>query len=94
MTYNEIHDKLTALIASPDTAQAELPAVLDAIKGDYETHVATAEKLAASEDRIRTLQDTNQRLFLAQVGSPTPESEPELEGTAAVDAFVKELMAK
>lgn len=94
MTYDDIQKKLSALVASPDTAAAELPAILDAIKGDYETHAATAAKAAEQEDRIRTLQDTNHRLFLAQTGQPAPESEPELEGTDAVDAFVREIMAK
>lgn len=94
MTYDEFKTKITGIMASPDTAPAELPAFLDLVKSDYETATNAAQKLAAAEDRIRTLQDTNQRLFLAQTGQPTPEPEPEPEGQAAVDAFVKNIMSK
>ena len=94
MTFDEFKQKITTIMAQPDTAPAEIPALLDAVKGDYEVALSTVQKLAEAEDRIRTLQDTNHRLFLAQTGQPAPESEPELEGHAAVDAFVAELMSK
>lgn len=94
MTYDEAQQKLTAIIGNPDTAAAELPAFLDLLKSDYETHAATVQRADAADERIRTLQDTNQRLFLMQTGqSIEPPQEPELTGQDAVNAFVNKMMS-
>lgn len=94
MTYEEASTRLTAIIASPDTAQAELPAFLDSMKTDYEGFHTASVKTAEQEERIKTLQDTNMRLFLMQTGKVTPdEPKEELTGAQAMDAFVSEIMS-
>lgn len=93
MTYDEASASLTKIVSSPDSAQAELPAFLESLKTDYENFHTAAEKVAAQEERIRTLQDTNTRLFLMQTGtSKQEEPKEEPTGAAAVDAFVSEMM--
>lgn len=93
MTFDELKTSLTKLISEPDTATLVLPELLEKIKTDYETHNTVSQKVAEQEERIKTLQDTNMRLFLMQTGQATEQNEePELQGTDAVDAFVKELM--
>ncbi len=94
MTYDEFKTKITGIMSKPDNALAELPAFLEEVKGDYEALATSVSKVSEQEERIRTLQDTNMRLFLAQTGQAAEEpEEPELSGTDAVDAFVNELMA-
>ena len=93
MTFDEFKSGVTALISNPDTALAELPAFLEKVKEDYETRDTSVTKVTEQEDRIRTLQDTNMRLFLAQTGQAAEKpEEPELQGDDAVDAFVKDIM--
>ena len=93
MTYEEFKSGITALVSKPDTALAELPAFLEQVKADYETRDTSVSKVSEQEERIRTLQDTNMRLFLAQTGQAVEDKEePELLGDDAVDAFVNDIM--
>lgn len=93
MTYDEAKQRLTQFVEKPDTMAAEMPVFLDLLKGDYETLVGAQTKVAEQDDRIRTLQDTNTRLFLMQTGKPVDnEVKEELQGHDAVDAFVADIM--
>ena len=95
MLYTEVEATLKKFVSEPDSAPAEIPAFLEALKGDYEIAESSAKKVSELEEKVRTLQDTNTKLFLMQTGGSAELDEPEeLEGTAAVDAFVKELMEK
>lgn len=93
MTYDEFKAELTKIVSNADTALAELPTFLEKVKTDYEALSSSTLKVTEQETRIRDLQDTNMKLFLAQTGQPveTPE-EPELSGQDAVDDFVNKIM--
>lgn len=94
MTSEEFKNKLTEIASKPDSMQAELPAFIADVEKDYANFVSAVEKITAQDEKIRTLQDTNTRLFLMQTGASTAkEEEEELQGTEAVDAFVKEIMS-
>ena len=95
MTSEEFKNKLTEIASKPDSMQAELPAFIADVEKDYANFVSAVEKITAQDEKIRTLQDTNTRLFLMQTGGSTTakEEEEELQGTEAVDAFVKEIMS-
>lgn len=96
MTYEEVKKAVTALIANPETAQTEAMDLLKRLEEDYTSLTSLQTKSAEDAERIRTLQDTNQRLFLMQTGQvdTSDDETPELEGTEAVDAFINDLMTK
>ena len=94
MTYAELEKKLTKLLEQPDSALANVKPLLDEIKADYDTMITLQESNIAQDKRIRDLQDTNMKLFLAQTKSveeDKSDEDDELEGMDAVDAFVAEL---
>lgn len=92
MTYDEFKDRLTSVIANPDTAQTAAMQLLEDVKLDYTERDTYKETIDKAEKRVRDLQDTNQKLFLMATGKPSDTGEDEPEGTAAVDAFVENLM--
>lgn len=93
MTYTELEKRLTNLLQQPDSALAMVKPLLDDIKADYETMTSLAEANSNQEKRIRDLQDTNMKLFLAQTGKPenVEEEDEDVEGAEAIDAFVAKL---
>lgn len=94
MTYAELEKKLTKLLEQPDSALANVKPLLDEIKADYDTMITLQESNIAQDKRIRDLQDTNMKLFLAQTKSveeDKSDEDDELDGMDAVDAFVAEL---
>lgn len=94
MTYADFEKKLTKLLEQPDSALANVKPLLDEVKADYESMIVLAEKTTEQDKRIRDLQDTNMKLFLAQTKSVEEDKSDEdedLEGMDAVDAFVAQL---
>lgn len=94
MTYAELEKKITEVLQQPDSALVAIGPVLDEIKKDYETMVSLTDKVTKQDTRIRDLQDTNMKLFLAQTGQAPKadeEEEDELEGAEAIDAFVSKI---
>lgn len=75
MTFEEFKTKVTEIVANPDTAQANIGALIDEVKVDYEALSSTSAALEKAETRIRDLQDTNQKLFLKQSGTASPDEE-------------------
>ena len=92
MTYAEVQKALTDIVASPETAQTQAVDLLNNLKEDYETLDSLNATAAKYEEKIRTLQDTNQKLFLMTTGAVKEEAPDELTGLDAVDAFVDSLM--
>lgn len=94
MTYDELQKKVTAVLQQPDSALVAIQPILEEIKADYETMVSLTDKVTKQDTRIRDLQDTNMKLFLAQTGQAPDagkEEDEELEGPDAIDAFVANL---
>lgn len=94
MTFDEAKVGLTKIVQNPDTALAELPTFLEQLEQDYSSFNTAVEKITQQEDRIRTLQDTNARLFLMQTSQVSVDEgdEIELTGAEAMDAFVADIM--
>lgn len=93
MTYDELEKKLTTILQQPDSALANVAPLLKEIKADYESIVSLTSKVESQDTRIRDLQDTNMKLFLAQTGqdSNKEDDEDDVEGPDAIDAFVNKL---
>lgn len=68
MTIEEVKNRLTALVGDPDTAQEKAVGLLSDLEADYTTMDSMSSKVAEQEEKIKTLQDTNQRLFLSVTG--------------------------
>lgn len=89
MTYEEFKDKLIEITKNPDTMTAKLNDFMEEVKVDYDGMSTLKEQVEKSDARIRDLQDTNMKLFLAQTGKVEDEEPEELEGQMAVDDFIK-----
>ena len=93
MTYEEVKDGITKLINNPDTAQADAIELLKGIEADYTGMDNLRARSETDAERIRTLQDTNARLFLSQVEKPTEEA-PDIDiedGEEYIDNFFDNL---
>lgn len=75
MTYEEYEKILNDVVANPDTAPAQVQAVKDALKTDIDTLAALTASDAEKDARIKSLQETNIKLFLSQGGKPENETE-------------------
>lgn len=94
MTYEELETRLTTLLQQPDSALALVKPLLDDIKKDYEQIITLTDANKKQEGRIRDLQDTNMKLFLAQTGKAEKKEEDDdegLEGMDAINSFVNKL---
>lgn len=79
MTFEEVEKGLAELLKNPDTAQAGAKDFLEKIKPDYDTRDSLITKSEEDDKRIRDLQDTNQKLFLATTEENTSSVEQEKE---------------
>lgn len=95
MTYDELENKIIEVLSHPDSALVNIKPILAEAKTDYESIITLTEAKTKNEARIRDLQDTNMKLFLAQAGKKQEDEESddedELEGAEAIDAFVNKL---
>ena len=95
MKYEELQERISKLTA--ENFQAELIDILKDVKQDYATRDSLVAKNAENEDRIRTLQDTNARLFIGQVGNVDDKSGAKIDdldeedGDEFIDTFFDEL---
>ena len=91
MTYEEVKTRITGLVASPDTAQADALDLLKDIEADYTTMDTLRTRATEDAEKIRTLQDTNARLFLGQTTEKKDESGAdeldESDGQAFIDNY-------
>lgn len=92
-SYNDVRDAIVGAMSNPDTMETTMSTVLADLEADYKEHEALAENFTKAEARIRDLQDTNHKLFLAQTGTPDDAGKEEPELPTGVDVF-KEFMKK
>ena len=92
MTFDEYKSNIMDLIKDPDTALTKVDGLFKELQGDLETKASVEAKVAEQDERIRTLQDTNMKLFLKASGEPEKEPEPEQPKTIEqkFDDLVKE----
>lgn len=93
MTYDEAKNGIIGAMANPDTMETAMTGILEELKTDYEGFDSTRAELEKANARIKDLQDTNHKLFLAQTGSAAAEpDDKELPtGVGVFDEF-KELV--
>lgn len=93
MKYNDLKKRIIAATENPDTIQTTLMEVLEEVKADYDGIETLTQELEKANTRIRDLQDTNHKLFLATTGSvdEEPEAIDEDDKPAGVGAAFEEL---
>ena len=77
MTFDELKSSYTEIMKDPVANADKAVTLLSEIEKDYQTLASFPEKLTEYEDRVRKLQDTNQRLFLMTTGAPAEKDEDE-----------------
>lgn len=97
MKFEDFSNRISEAAKNPDTILGELPAILKEVEQDFIERDALMERVTALEDKNRSLQDTNIKLYLAQTGAADDAendggADDELEGMDAVDAFVNNLV--
>lgn len=75
MTYEELKARITGLVSNPDTAANDAVVLLSDLEKDYNTMSSLTEKSKKDDEKIRSLQDTNQKLFLSVTGQDDPEDD-------------------
>lgn len=89
-TFEEIQGQIITAMQNPDTMETGMQAVLDTLKVDYTAFASTSETLEKANTRIRDLQDTNHKLFLAQVGQPETQGNDDPETGIKWDDLITE----
>lgn len=91
MTYEEYESKINAVLGNPDTALANMAPIMSAIKDDITALETVRAENEGLNTRIKDLQETNIKLYLAQTGKgaeeETPDDEPKI-GPAAAEDFL------
>lgn len=93
MKYEDLKKRIVDIISNPDTAQANAMELLADLETDYTTMDTLRTRAEEDAERIRTLQDTNARLFLGQVNK-VEEEKPEItedDGEQFIDNFFENL---
>ena len=89
MKYEEYQSKINEVLSNPDTALANIAPVMDEIKNDLTALDSMSQENESLKARIRDLQDTNMKLYLAQTGEAAEEKTDEpVEGPAVIDEFL------
>lgn len=90
MTRLEIYKDLLAKAANPDTAPDALQSILEMVETDSVAIDNLTKTNTENEAKIKELQDTNIKLFLAQV-KPEEKHEDEEKKPLSFDDFSKNL---
>ena len=93
MTRDELTAAISGLVTNPDTAAANAPGIIEAVSGVYDTMDAMTKERDERDKKIRDLQDSNIKLFLAQTGNPGGEPDPEDEPESLED-LAKKLLGR
>lgn len=90
MNYTDYEKLIQDAVKNPESAPTILKDALDSLKADFEAFEVQANLVKEKDEKIRTLQDTNMRLFLGQTSTKNEvEVADELEGQALVDEFIR-----
>lgn len=76
------------IIAKPDEAPVLIQSLIDMAKADGETYKSLSALNESNNERIRTLQDTNQKLFLKATTPYTTEEQGKTD-EVLLDSIVK-----
>ena len=92
--YNEIKSSIIEAMKNPDTLETSMGEILKNIESDYNAFAELSGNYEKAQTRIRDLQDTNHKLFLAQVGTPDEagKEDPELpKGNDVIQEFINKV---
>lgn len=94
MKIEDFEKRFNELLSNPDKGIAEAPDFLAEVRGDYETATSLGEKVAELESRVKDLQESNIKLYLATTGEAEDEADEvtEDDGEAYIDEVFNELM--
>lgn len=94
MKFEDFKTRFNEIIGDPDKGIASAPDFLSEVEADYATAVATADKVAELEQRVKDLQETNIKLYLAQTGAPDTESDEldETDGEDYIDSVFNRIL--
>lgn len=94
MKIEDFKSRFNSIVSNPDTGIADASDFLTEVEADYTNATNLAEKVEELEARVKDLQETNIKLYLAQTGASEEENdEPdETDGEAYIDNFFENLM--
>lgn len=94
MKIEDFETRFNDIISNPDTGLANAPDFLEEVRGDYASAVALGEKVAELEARVKDLQESNVKLYLATTGGVVDEDDTpdETDGEAYIDAVFDDLL--
>ena len=94
MKIEDFKTRFNSIVSNPDTGIADASDFLTEVEADYTNATNLAEKVEELEARVKDLQETNIKLYLAQTGAGEEENdEPdETDGEAYIDNFFENLM--
>lgn len=90
MKFDEFKTRFSELISKPDEIQANAVDFLKDVEADYNTLDSVNKQVETDTEKIRSLQDTNQKLFLAVTGTPDESEEEKEDNPIDWDALEKE----
>lgn len=93
MKFEEYEKIINDLVSDPDTMLVKVDGLKEAIKTDITSLESLTAEKSDLETRIRTLQDTNMRLFLSVTDGSVPENDEPSEEEKVADMDFEEYMA-
>lgn len=94
MKYEDYNKKILEAVKKPDNLTEILQEVLDNIKVDCGTIAEQEEKINKLDEKVKTLNDMNTKLFMSHnMGSKEPEPEEE-DGHETFMNFINEYVRK
>lgn len=75
MKIEDFEKRFNNIISNPDKGVSEAPDFLAEVRGDYESAVALGEKVQELEARVKDLQESNIKLYLATTGEVEDEAD-------------------
>ena len=88
ITRDESAAFIKRLTENPDTEMANVSTYLEQLSEVYDSYEAMATGISERDEKIRQLQDTNMRLFLAQIGAP---AEPDEDREITLEEFATKM---
>lgn len=94
MKIEDFKTRFNSIVSNPDTGIADASDFLTEVEADYTNATNLAEKVQELEARVKDLQETNIKLYLAQTGAGEEENDDpdETDGEAYIDNFFNKLV--
>lgn len=87
MTSLNIYEDLIKKASDPDTMPDALASILQNVKTDMEEYISLQDVNKELNDRVKTLQNTNTKLLLSQLGKKEEEEREEKPKELTIEEF-------